>query len=99
MVQSLLRFSTAAAALLSVSAVTPPLVHREGGGESSTTTLTIPLLKRTPRTLAADDDGAWAAELGRKLISKYTPTTQTLSKRGQGFNLLTNQVRIEHITK
>jgi len=98
MVQSLLRFSTAAAALLSVSAVTPPFVHR-AGGESSTATLTIPLLKRTPRTLTVDDDGAWAAELGRKLISKYTPTTQTLRKRGQGFNLLTNQVRIEHITK
>lgn len=55
--------------------------------------LTIPLTKRAPRTLVVDDDGEWAAELGRKLVSKYNPTA-SLSKRGSGSNMLTNQVRL-----
>lgn len=87
---TLIRFSAAAAALFSsVSAATPPLIPREGGFP----VFNVPLLKRAPRILAADDNGEWAAELGRKLISKYNPDVQTFSKRGQGHNLLTNQVR------
>lgn len=89
MMLSLIRFSAAAVfvSLSSVTAATPPLLPREG----EPSTLTIPLLKRAPRTLAVDDDGGWAAELGRKLMSKYNPG-KTLSRRGQGYNLLTNQV-------
>lgn len=49
----------------------------------------MPLTKRAPRTLNTDDNGAWARELGIRLTQKYNPGA--LSKRGQGFNLLTNQ--------
>lgn len=80
--------------ILYVSAAADALsTPRSRASASTPRGLTIPLIKRAPRTLAVDDDGAWAAELGRRLYSKYNPDA-LLSKRATGFNLLTNQVRI-----
>ncbi|KAF8318714.1 acid protease [Clavulina sp. PMI_390] len=53
--------------------------------------ITIPLSRRSPTPQGfANDDGAWAAELGRRLHHKYNPTSAH-SKRDGGFNLIVNQ--------
>ena len=58
--------------------------------------LAIPLTRRIPSHLYTESEpGAWAAEQGARLKSKYgSPSLRSsISKRGEGMNLLVNVVR------